>query len=170
MVAIDRMALGALPGTLGNSTFFQNTSRHLLLGDFLEFGRHFGATGVQNGCQNWCFFCCKMNSFAKWVPKVAKVGPKRGPDPQNHPKMVPQGPKMGAPRPQKLRLLGLQSSIKLKFSVVFFPLGTVRCARYTCCFLALRQSHSATNCTKSDARHGGGVARRAVGINTSRDR
>ena len=52
MVVIDRMALGAFPGTLGNSTFFQNTFRHLLLGDFLEFGRDFGAPGVQNGTQN----------------------------------------------------------------------------------------------------------------------
>ena len=52
MVVIDRMALGAFPGTLGNSTFFQNTSRHLLLDDFLEFGRHFGAPGVENGSQN----------------------------------------------------------------------------------------------------------------------
>ena len=55
-----------------------------------------------------------MNPFAKWVPKAATVGPKRGPDPQNYPKMVPQGPKMGAPRPQKLMILGLQASIKMK--------------------------------------------------------
>ena len=52
MVVIDRMALGAFPGTLGNSTFFQNASRHLLLGNFLEFGRHFGAPGIENGSQN----------------------------------------------------------------------------------------------------------------------
>ena len=108
MVVIDRMALGAFPGSLGNSTFFQNTSRHLLLDNFF-FGRHFGAPGLENGCQNGYLFCCKMEPFGKWVPKAAKVGPKGGPDTQNDPKMVPQGPKMGAPRSQKLTFLGLQS-------------------------------------------------------------
>ncbi len=60
MAVIDRMALGAFPGTLGNSTFFQNASRHLLLGDFLEFGHHFGAPGVQNGSP-------KGYSVAEWT-------------------------------------------------------------------------------------------------------
>ena len=44
----------------------------------------------------------RFATFRKWVPKAAKVGPKGGPDPQNDSKMMPQGPKMGAPRPPKL--------------------------------------------------------------------
>ena len=59
------------------------------------------------------------------MPKVTKVGSKGGPDPQNDPKTVPQGPKMGAQRPQKVRLLGLQASMKMKVVsslVQFLPL------------------------------------------------
>ena len=55
-----------------------------------------------------------MYLFANWVAKVTKVGPKGGPDPQNDPEMVPQGPKMGAPRPQKIMFLRLQASMKIK--------------------------------------------------------
>jgi len=49
MVFIDRIALGVFPDTVGNSTFFQNASRHPLLGDFSEFVRHFGGPGLQKG-------------------------------------------------------------------------------------------------------------------------
>ena len=61
MVVIDRMALGAFLGTLGNSTFFQNASGHLLLGDFLEFVATLVLQGSKMGA--------KMGEgiFAKWA-------------------------------------------------------------------------------------------------------
>ena len=88
--------------------FFQTASRHPLLGDFLGFGRHFGAPGLQKGCQNGLQSRGKMAPFLIDSHKVAKVGPERGQDPQNDPKMVPQGAKMEPQGPQ-IEDLGLKT-------------------------------------------------------------
>ncbi len=99
MVVIDRIALGASPDTVGNSTFFQNASRHPLLGDFSEFVRHFGAPGLQKGCQNGLQFRGEMEPdfqvFENGCPKRPKWAPRGAQTPKMTPKWCPRVPKWG---------------------------------------------------------------------------
>ena len=98
-----RITLGASPDTLGNSTFSQNASRHSLLGDFFEFVRHFGAPGLKKGAQRGEDSTAKWSPISNFLLWEAKVGRRQGPDLPNDSKMMPQGPKLGAPRLPKLK-------------------------------------------------------------------